>query len=31
MAEYYGKLDKLDELREWYDGYRFGDTEIYNP
>lgn len=22
---------KLEELREWYDGYRFGSTEIYNP
>lgn len=31
MAAYYGKEEKLDELREWYDGYRFGSTEIYNP
>lgn len=31
MALYYGKEDKLDEIREWYDGYRFGNTEIYNP
>jgi len=31
MAVYYQALDKLDELCEWYDGYRFGDTEIYNP
>lgn len=31
MAEYYGKEEKLSELREWYDGYRFGNTEIYNP
>ena len=31
MAAYYGQLDKLDELREWYDGYRFGSVEIYNP
>ena len=22
---------KVEELREWYDGYRFGSTEIYNP
>ena len=21
----------MDELKEWYDGYKFGDTEIYNP
>lgn len=31
MARYFGNTDKLDELREWYDGYRFGNTEIYNP
>lgn len=23
--------DKLPELKEWYDGYDFGGTEIYNP
>ena len=23
--------EKMDEIREWYDGYRFGDAEIYNP
>lgn len=22
---------KMQEAREWYDGYRFGDTEVYNP
>ena len=26
-----GKLDKMDEIREWYDGYRFGDADVYNP
>ena len=31
MAAYYGREAKLEELREWYDGYRFGSTEIYNP
>lgn len=31
MAAYYGKEDRLTELKEWYDGYRFGNTEIYNP
>lgn len=31
MAAYYHAEDKLDELREWYDGYRFGNTEIFNP
>ena len=23
--------DKFEELKSWYDGYIFGDTEIYNP
>ena len=23
--------EKYDEIKEWYDGYRFGDVEIYNP
>lgn len=23
--------DKLPEIREWYDGYSFGGSEIYNP
>ena len=31
MAEYYGAADKFDEICEWYDGYRFGKTEIFNP
>lgn len=31
MAAYYGYAGQLDELREWYDGYRFGHSEIYNP
>ena len=31
MLEYYGVSDKEKELREWYDGYLFGNTEIYNP
>ena len=31
MAEYYGAPEKFDEIREWYDGYRFGRTEIFNP
>lgn len=31
MAEYYGAPEKYDELCEWYDGYRFGKTEIFNP
>ena len=31
MAEYYGVPEKYDEICEWYDGYRFGKTEIFNP
>jgi hypothetical protein len=31
MASYYGQAEKLPEIRTWYDGYRFGKTEIYNP
>ena len=31
MAKYYGAADKLPEIREWYDGYDFSGTEIYNP
>lgn len=26
-----GVNDKLPELKQWYDGYVFGGTEIYNP
>ena len=31
MLRYYGKDDKYNELSEWYDGYRFGNTKIFNP
>ena len=31
MADYYGTPEVLTELQQWYDGYRFGNTEIYNP
>ena len=31
MAEYYNANDKYDELCEWYDGYKFGNSEIFNP
>jgi hypothetical protein len=31
MLEYYGVIDKEEELKSWYDGYLFGSTEIYNP
>lgn len=26
-----GNLDKLEEVQSWYDGYRFGDADVYNP
>ncbi len=26
-----GLPDHFDQVKEWYDGYRFGDTVIYNP
>lgn len=31
MLKIYGVPEKEDELRDWYDGYLFGSTEIYNP
>ena len=31
MLSYYDVAEKKTELQEWYDGYLFGDTEIYNP
>lgn len=27
----YHMMDRVDEVREWYDGYLFGNQEIYNP
>ena len=26
-----GHPEKYDEVKEWYDGYRFGDADVYNP
>lgn len=31
MMDYYELQEKKTEIREWYDGYLFGDTEVYNP
>ncbi len=31
MLEYYGCGNKFHEVCEWYDGYLFGSTEIFNP
>ena len=29
--KYYKIEYKLEEVKNWYNGYKFGDTEIYNP
>ena len=31
ILEYYEIGDCMTEVKEWYDGYLFGDSEIYNP
>ena len=31
MLAYYDHEDKYQEICEWYDGYRFGNSEIFNP
>ena len=31
LLEYYHQMDQYDVLKEWYDGYRFGNMEIYCP
>lgn len=31
MLVYYEYEDKYQEILKWYDGYRFGNTEIFNP
>lgn len=31
MLSYYEREEKFDELCAWYDGYQFGQTEIFNP
>ncbi len=31
MLEYYEVMEKYDLIREWYDGYRFGELDIYCP
>ena len=30
-VKYYGLEYEMEDVREWYDGYQFGETEIYNP
>lgn len=31
MMSYYGVESRFPTMKEWYDGYTFGDTEVYNP
>ena len=31
ICEDNGHPEKYPEAKEWYDGYRFGDAEVYNP
>ena len=31
LFAYYGHPEKFAEAKEWYDGYRFGNAEVYNP
>jgi len=31
LLRFYGLLDHADAVRQWYDGYRFGDSAIYCP
>lgn len=31
MLEDYRLSEKSKEVTDWYDGYRFGNTEVYNP
>ena len=31
MLAYYDLLEELPEVKRWYDGYLFNETEIYNP
>ncbi len=30
LLKYYNLMDKRQKMKEWYDGYLFGRTEIYN-
>lgn len=31
LLEYYDLSDHYDAVREWYDGYRFGNVDVYCP
>lgn len=31
MCRYYGITEKYKTIKDWYNGYTFGETDIYNP
>lgn len=31
MLRYYGLEDKYDAVKDWYDGYRFGNVDVFCP
>lgn len=31
LMDYYGAESRFPVMKEWYDGYLFGDTGVYNP
>ena len=31
MLDYFGMKYKIEEVKEWYNGYLFGESEVYNP
>ncbi len=31
MLRYYGVEDRFPDMKEWYDGYHFGDVDVYCP
>lgn len=31
LLSFYGLEENLDTVQQWYDGYRFGNAEVYNP
>ena len=31
MLDYFGMKYKIEEVKEWYNGYIFGEREVYNP
>lgn len=31
LLGFYGCENHMDAMKQWYDGYKFGNTEVYNP